>query len=263
MAVKMRTWGLVSLRVFLLLIMAAYLLSFQTFTYWQGHQAAKRQPELNVFPRQIRDESIYDGRVSKYAAWGYEFELPWSDVQSTADAHGVHIIEFRSGVRTSMSTPNGVSGQEARKEADSRERSLRELLGAQTTTPNYDQYRAALYADPNAPFTFSLRQARRNSFGLLLKAMYLPRFDAMRGGVFWLQSGKYRGFQFGDPVRDAVTKVVLFDNEDKKIEFCFSKKNGTSSILSQAEINRLIQSLRPVSQVQPSSPPLSMKAAVH
>ncbi|MFZ0816340.1 MAG: hypothetical protein WAM78_12525, partial [Candidatus Sulfotelmatobacter sp.] len=73
-------------------------------------------------------------------------------------------------------------------------------------------------------------------------------------GIFNLQTGEYRGFQEGDPrARPSMVNVELFANNGGIGIFFALDKYRNSAGLSQAEINRIVKSLRKVPAVEVAS----------
>ncbi|MGH9709980.1 MAG: hypothetical protein ACRD37_05505, partial [Candidatus Acidiferrales bacterium] len=68
--------------------------------------------------------------------------------------------------------------------------------------------------------------------------------------IYTLQAGNNRGLQFGDPARDHVVVVRLFDSHEQQIRLLFTSKATQSGIISQNDINCVIDSIRPSSSLQ-------------
>jgi hypothetical protein len=66
-----------------------------------------------------------------------------------------------------------------------------------------------------------------------------------RTGLYSFTFGKLRGFQLGDPAKSHSVQVDAFDDQDRKLEFVFASKPGPVFTVTQADINRVLQTLRP------------------
>lgn len=67
--------------------------------------------------------------------------------------------------------------------------------------------------------------------------------DCGRSGIFLIQVRDFRGFQYGDPKTGQREIVDDLFSEKGKVEFRFVQKANVPKF-SQAEINRVIQSVR-------------------
>lgn len=82
---------------------------------------------------------------------------------------------------------------------------------------------------------------------LLYKSVATPTDS----GLFFVESGNLKGFQYGVPRRSKTVIVDLFgENQGLEIMF-FPTKNGLA--LTQQDINRVIQTLQPVDAAQIAS----------
>jgi hypothetical protein len=88
------------------------------------------------------------------------------------------------------------------------------------------------------------RQAAASTTLLLIKAISVP--DA-GSGIFSIRTADFQGFQFGNPQsRSSPIRDDLY-RDDGGIEFMFFQGSGSSPSVSQAEINRILQSVRRIS----------------
>lgn len=78
---------------------------------------------------------------------------------------------------------------------------------------------------------------------IVMKAICMP--SAADSGLYSVRSKEFKGFQYGDPQKRPNRIVVDLLADDGGIEFIVSQKtDGTAPIVTQAEINRMIQSVR-------------------
>jgi hypothetical protein len=202
-----------------------------------------------VVPTELKDLSISQASGKKLSYFGYEFEIPWNDLDETqtklypkdkpkcrADLH------FHSGLRlvvTAVRPRELVDGlAEMAKVSPQR-------IGATFGSSDYRVIRAIYEFTPDkmTHWSFSQRVYSREEFLLILKmAATLPSANS---GIFNIGNQDFKGFQDGDPrVRQDGVVVQLFA-DDGSVEFIFSQKNYQNpSGLTQPEINRIIQSLR-------------------
>jgi hypothetical protein len=63
-------------------------------------------------------------------------------------------------------------------------------------------------------------------------------------GLFSFQGQRLGGFQMGDPLR-ATIHIDAFDDQDRHFEFFIGVAKGKNFTITQAEVNKILQSLRP------------------
>jgi hypothetical protein len=79
---------------------------------------------------------------------------------------------------------------------------------------------------------------------LLFKSIE-TRANGGGSGIFLIQTNGFRGFQYGDPASHPPEVQVDLFSDQAHLHFVFSQKKNTVGI-SQAEINRVIQTVRPI-----------------
>ena len=84
---------------------------------------------------------------------------------------------------------------------------------------------------------------------LVLKAMGTPAADT---GIFSIHSAEFNGFQYQDPAAGSRMIVMNLFSEDRGLEFQFHPKyKGAEAHVSQADINRIIETLHKVAPYSP------------
>jgi len=232
----------------------AYSLSLQTVSFYQMRKLTREHPDLRIMPKPLIDPSIYSGKVTTYSAFGYQFDLPWDDVKETTEKSMFHSVHFHRGITVTLLDPRADTAMPGAVVRDSPARLKEQILrqfGVAGQTPNYQFVSNALYANPDEPFTFSRRRAYRNYMSLMFKSVELPSSDHVSKNIFVVNTQRYRGFQFGDPATSGVVKIKLFDQRDQQIEVLVGIKPSATTKPVQSEINRLVESLRPLRDTQP------------
>ncbi|MFY9911472.1 MAG: hypothetical protein WCF22_08460 [Candidatus Sulfotelmatobacter sp.] len=201
---------------------------------------AKTAPAVTrVVPTQLKDlsTSLAPGRKLSYL--GYEFEVPWSDL----DESQTHLSEkpnaktawlcFRSGLKLFVViTP--------------RERAV----------PGYESLKLIYEITPDKIHYWSLVQGwgYRDANLLLAKSAFLQDIGHPGGGsnptetgIFNLRSTGYHGFQYGDPrSRPDVLQLRLYSNDGRvEIKFLQGEYDEPSGV-TQPEINRIVQTLHKI-----------------
>jgi hypothetical protein len=216
---------------------------------------AWKAPIVKKAPLELTDLSISQSPGRKLSYFGYEFEVPWNDVDEdkTKQVGKMQVIGFRSGnsmlfskippkefVNTflSMSKENSAG--------------LRAIYGEDALQSDYSFRRLILETTPGKVTLFT---SRKDSVGsamlLVVKGIMIPQGG--ESGIYWIRTSRFQGYQYGDPrSRPKSLDVELFA-EDEGLGFNFSQKEkGTISAISQGDINRVIQTVQKISG-QPSS----------
>jgi len=216
--------------------------------------AAKKAPAVTrVVPADLKDQSISQALGAKLSYFGYEFEIPWSDLDEThtklypkdkpekckAD------LQFRSGLHllvTATPPREWVNGLPEELEASPQE--LESAFGTEAMNSDYNFLKTLYAFTPDAMHHWTLSSAVHAREGLLLIVKSLGTVKAADTGIFNVRNENYKGFQQGDPrIRQDGIAVELFSDEGN-IEFVFFQKNYKSPTgLTQPEINRIVQSL--------------------
>ncbi len=206
-------------------------------------------PVVKKTPMELTDLSVAQAPGQKLFYFGYEFEVPWGDLDEgkMKQVGKGQLIAFRSGnallfsraapkefVKTFLSTTK-VDPDKARS-----------LWGEQALESDYSLHRLMLEVTPRQVTLFTRREdAVRSSMLVLFKGIMTPRGG--ESGIFRVRTDKFQGFQYGDPqMRPKSLDVEIFA-DDGGLSFAFAQKGqGFSPAITQAEINRIIQTVRKI-----------------
>jgi len=221
--------------------------------------ARKAPPVARVVPTDLKDQSVSQAPGKKLSYFGYGFEVPWSDLDETQtklypkdkpDKNRV-VLVFRSGLRL------WVTAIPAREWAN--------LLSAETkispraieSTFGQSDYSfvKGLYEftpDRMNHWALSPRVHAREEVLLIIKSIGLSK--SADTGIFNVQDQNFKGFQQGNPqVRQDGIIVQLFSDEGS-VEFILLPKDYQNPAgVTQAEINRIIQSLHKATHEGPTA----------
>jgi hypothetical protein len=229
------------------------------------YAARNALPAARVVPTDLKDKSVSETPGKKLSYIGYEFDVPWSDLDETrtkvypkdkSDKTGVD-LHFRSGLRmwvtaipprswaTELSTDFKVPPQRVESSFGESDYSFVKTL--YEFTP-----------DKMNHWSLSQRVHGREEFLLLVKSVALPR--SAETGIFNLQNQSYKGFQDGNPqVRQDGIIVHLF-SDDGSVEMIFLQKDYQNPAgVSQPEINRIVESLHKATQVGAAASQMTTK----
>jgi hypothetical protein len=208
-------------------------------------------PAVQKTPVELTDLSISQVPGRKLSYFGYEFEVPWDDLdQGKMKQVGKgQLIAFRSGnallfskaapkefVQTFLSTTKVGPDK------------VRSLWGEEALRSDYSLHLLILEATPGEVSLFTRREdAVRSSMLILFKGIMTPRGG--ESGIFRVRTDRFQGFQYGDPqARPKLLNVDIFA-DDGGLSFAFAQKGqGLSPAITQAEINRVIQTVRRLSE---------------
>jgi hypothetical protein len=208
------------------------------YTRWQ----VRNRPELWVVPTPLRDLSVDRSQGQKFSYIGYEFESPWTEVNKERKGDSIAVLNFSNGEFISISKSNDYL-KSMKQAATSRGADIRSVFGDQTTSSNYALRSKILYLTPRYLRLISSRQEMTaNSVLLTLKGIWT---STAKDGLYSFQTEWLRGFQVGSPAQNSTITIDAFDAQDREIQLTIGTEPNASSRPSQAEVNRILYSLRP------------------
>ena len=220
-----------------------WLFGIQTALAVMAWKAGRRVPQVKDVPIPLNDSAMNNAQGTRFSCAGYEFELPRTDVNEVKHKIGACLISFKSGVRVSFNTepPRAFVKNVASKSGG--EESLRRSYGDDAVSSDYKFYQLMLTTTPSSVLPLGSRQsATREWVLLILKAIAMP--EPGNSGVYSFRTTTFQGFQYGTPGNTA--RYVISDLLDDKgnAEFIFVDVPGQPPHVTQADINRVTQSLR-------------------
>lgn len=222
---------------------------FQTMCALTVRYSYRNTPDVKEVPLPLFDTSVSTTPHKQVSYFGYEFELPWDDVddQKSKTKGGIHMAAFRSGNAFWFSTfPPRVFVSEVMKTAAIDPRRFKGIFGDKALESDYGFESECLQITPQkiTPFV-SQREAAAGAMLLVIKGISMPKTDS---GIFWIRTPGFQGFQFGNP-QNHPSKITdeLYSNEGGIDVMFLQKPSGSAPSISQAEINRVIQSIQRVS----------------
>ncbi|HWR17549.1 MAG TPA: hypothetical protein VN577_22160 [Terriglobales bacterium] len=231
----------------LALVGLGYLWTPQIVTCYFARQWARESPGLNAVPRPLTDLRIDSGKGTTVELYGYTIEAPWADIEFTKDVRIASSVGFKSGANILLFDPNGdpsilsiIQGMDEKQNAK-----IRDVLGSDTVRSEYDFSKAVYFITANDISLWMSRQ--RAARAIILMNIKSSQVSSRNPDTFLLETALFRGFQEGSPdvegVRGRQVRIRLFDSDGKELQLVISAKKGAS--LTQAQINRVIQSIRP------------------
>jgi hypothetical protein len=245
----MSKWAKVLIGLGVLLVACVIYIWFfgvQTYYVWEVHRAARSNPAYWNKPVPLTDLGVSQSAGIKLSYLGYEFEVPWDDIdqETTKVVHDkIAVIVFRSGKVVSFwrSPANELVNGMGAGDAETRN-ALGRVIGKDVIDSDYDFKRAVLDVTPDDFSVFIPRvEAIRKGTLFLEKGIVFTREAG--SGVFLFTTKEFKGIQYGNPQsRPKYFKVEMF-NHDANIMFVFGSQQGAEINISQGDVNRMVQSV--------------------
>jgi hypothetical protein len=221
----------------------------QTFFVLEARNTARKLPFVKQTPIELTDLSISQAPGMKLSYFGYEFEIPWTDIdeEKTKIVGGNKaIIAFRSGnVLSVWSGPPHEFMNGLLEEAKIDRETFRKIYGDEALRSDYSFKRLILETTPNKITIFSpSKTAVSQGVLLMVKAICVP--GDPNSGIFAVQGKEFKGFQYGRPQRPPKQLSVELFPENGHLDLLFGQKKNGSTIISQADINRVVQTIHKV-----------------
>lgn len=202
--------------------------------------ARNASPITRMVPTELKDLSVAQAPGRKLSYFGYEFEIPWDDLDESQarigskDNPSLVILPFRSGlrliVRVSLQGPDPM------------------------LTPHYvyNMSKSLYEFTPEKMHFWALSPSLHYDERLALMGKATMLSGSADTGIFKIQSQNYRGFQLGNPESHPQKITVTLYSDEGSIEFIFVlNAYPHPAAVTQPKINRIVQSLRKVPQNGP------------
>jgi hypothetical protein len=220
-----------------------------------SYYAARKAPAVTrIVPVELKDKSISNAPGMKLSYFGYEFEVPWNDLDNTqsklypkdSTAKTMADLHFRSGLRLMVTAipPREWAGGLAR-EFKSSPQKLDSMFGRETMQSDYNFLKTLYEFTPDQMDHWARSQSRlsRDEFLLMIKS--IAPLKSAESGIFNIENQDFKGFQQGNPgVHQDGIAVHLCSNEGSIEIIFFQKDYHTPGGLTQSEINRIVASMR-------------------
>jgi hypothetical protein len=217
-----------------------------------SYYGARKAPAVaRIVPSDLKDFTISQAPGSHLSYFGYEFEIPWTDLDQTQtkfypiDHPNRVVLNFRSGLRmivTAMPARAWVDSLPGELKASPE--ALESTFGHEAMQSDYN-FMKVLYEFTPATmhhWTISSSVFTRESTLLVLKS--IAPMKCADNGIFSVQNEGFKGFQQGSArIRTDGLAINLYSDEGG-VELIFQEKNYKNPEgVTQPEINRVIQTL--------------------
>jgi len=211
---------------------------------YELRQPPFNDPALRELPRPLPELKVNDANGTTITGYGYAFEAPWKDTPKSDHSHESFMLRFTFvSTRLVCLLNRGMSPDFAALIRSDPRSGIGRVLGPESVSSKYALESAAMNAFPRpinlfTPSSTSIRQV----FLLTWKSL-APRPWNVDTTVFNISSPSVRGFQFGDPAKTTFVILHLYDSADRMAEIWVSVDPKSQDRITQADINRIIQTV--------------------
>ena len=215
--------------------------------WYSARQLSQRNPNISLLPIPLPDTRLANLDGERIDRLGISLQSPWKVIkrERTSVAIGYTDMIFTDGQLVIFVPPPIPQKLKKRRVPDIVRRIMTRLFSGEGFKSDYDRRAAEMDATPAQSKWWGTRNSNvRNTFLLRVKSSqlgYLPT------AVYSLHFGALRGFQVGDPaVRPFLVRLALFDQSGRQYNFGFISRDREHPVLSQAQINAFVNSIRPL-----------------
>ncbi len=249
--------------IFLTLTVGFILIYYVSPIALSFYGSSKALPITRVMPMDLKDQSVDSAAGTKLSYLGYEFEIPWNDLDESQtvlipkdkpDKNRV-ILVFRSGLRL-MATKCPVremADEFMRQDFRMTQAAFAAVFGPKAVDSDYEFMKRVLEFSPDEMHHWALGPPVHAREEVLLVTKSIVPSRPAKSGIFNIHNATYVGYQQGDPssasAKDDGIILSLYSQTDT-FELIVAEGKSTH-LVSQPEINRIVQSLH---KVEPNSP---------
>lgn len=218
------------------------------------YEARKVPSVARIVPTALKDHSISQAPGMKLSYFGYEFEVPWSDLDESKTIlypkdkpeKTRAVLAFRSGLRLIVTAvpPREFADEFTKEDFKMSPAQIEAVFGRGAATSDYTFVRNVYEFTPAKMHYWALSDGIHYREQIVLMIKSIMPAKAAETGIFYVQNQDYKGFQQGDPVVRKDNLVLDLYSGDSHCEIIFLQKDYHDSAgITQPEINRIIQSL--------------------
>jgi hypothetical protein len=227
------------------------------------YSAQKVPAVARIVPTELLDHSISQATGKQLSYVGYEFEIPWDDLDESKTqlypkekpAKTRAVLAFRSGLRVMVTSlpPREMVDAFTNGNLDLGKmppQAVDLLFGPGSTASDYMLANNIYEFTPDKMHYWSLSDRLHARETILLTVKSIMPSASAESGIFRIQNQDYKGFQQGNPAKHPRGVIVSLYSESGAVEFIFSDQDYRNPAkVDQPEINRIIQSLHKAAPV--------------
>lgn len=228
----------------LLLVGVWHLVQFQLGPWQLAHQIATDNPGIDMVPVAQPDHSMETLSGMRIEHFGFSIQLPWKEIYRDSASENTALISSKGGGVVEIRNPSKVfdSMSTMRRMADTLS-----VLHGESLQTDYALTAAVMNAKSDQVKWWKTR-GQNASYAILLLMKSSFEIEC-HGAIYAIDSGGIRGFQQGNPsVAPYCVKLDLFDAGDHHFQIRIDQYPVRGPVVTQAEVNAMVASLRPMSQ---------------
>lgn len=234
--------------------------------YWIGpvalsfYAARKVPPMARVVPTELKDHSVSQAPGMKLSYLGYDFEVPWNDLdESKTELYPkdkpdktMVVLTFRSGLRLRVTAfPTGEWMTLFTRDFKLSPQQFDQFVGHEAAKSDYVFLRNLYEFTPDKMHYWAWSSAVHYHDTLVLTIKSTALAKAAETGIFNVQNETFKGFQQGDPLAPPDRLVVTLYSDGGNVELTLWQKDHKEPVrVTQPEINRIVESLRKIPPTQ-------------
>jgi hypothetical protein len=216
-----------------------------------SQRMCKVDPRLSIVPADLPTKA--EAPLSKVTIdrYGFRVPLPNEEIARTIQGDFVTMVFLRKGGDLMIQNPSHYPGILGIAISDKNEE---RLVGQEASHSKFKLMQAAMWATPEQArwWRFHNFENERVENLLLTKFSILTGIASpyafTLGPIYTILAGGFCGFQIGNPgLPPYEAHLNLFDGADRHFAFDVSGPTGHGQLFTQAEINAVVASIRPIS----------------
>jgi hypothetical protein len=224
----------------------AWCFGLQTWDWYQAKKMGESQPCLRLSLRPIPTEAADAAPGARETFFGYEFEVPWPNVEAKV-LRQTAVLTAQNGqglIFLDPATTPQLFDDASKPVQHPNMKDAFGSVGKEAAQSNYDLTRHTLDVVPEQ-ISPILPKREANGRLTLLHMKSVLYCNSGHPAFYSFQRNGLNCLQVGELGVGRVVEVKCFDGMDRELNFHFSTTRDASALLTQREINRVIQTLRP------------------
>lgn len=218
---------------------------FATLAIIEAQYVGKQVPIVRKVPVSLSDSSVTRSTGKRLVVCGYGFDVPWSDLNEsrTKSNPTKQVMYFDSGLVMAVTcSPPRTFVNTFLSAGKITPDDFEQTFGTEALQSDYALTRLMLETSPNKITLGTGRKDGTTTLAMLVvKGIATPQADS---GIFFVHTDRFDGFQYENPALHPKRVLVDLFSSDQSLEFAFLLNyQGASARISQADINRIIQTV--------------------
>lgn len=219
---------------------------------WLGSRGMfKVDPRLSIVPKELPTKAT--APLSNVTIDSYDFRVPLPNEEVTRTIRGdlITMVLFRKDGNLMIHNPSRESGILEITTSDKR---AERWVGQVAIHSKFKLMQAAMWTTPEQAKWWRFHNLANERVEYLLGTKFFlltgigSRYAFTLGPIYTISAGGFRGFQIGNAdVAPYDAHLDLFDGSDRHLVVDVQGPEGHGQVLTQAEINAVVASIRPIS----------------